>query len=158
MTIQDQYTSTVRQAQETWSGVADSISENIQKAVAQSRAPFATIDPTDAIDQVFDFWKKTLDVQRDFAKQVVGVSVAVTDRVREKTESVSHAVREQAVRAQRVAREQAESSQQAADERAAEKYEAMTKAELQDELASRDLPKTGNVDELRERLIEDDQK
>ena len=32
----------------------------------------------------------------------------------------------------------------------------MTKVELSDELAKRDLAKTGNVDDLRERLIDND--
>lgn len=35
-------------------------------------------------------------------------------------------------------------------------YGEMTKAELQDELERRDLPKTGNKDELIDRLKEDD--
>jgi SAP domain len=38
----------------------------------------------------------------------------------------------------------------------AEGYAAMTKAELEDELESRDLPKTGNKDELIARLEEND--
>jgi hypothetical protein len=32
----------------------------------------------------------------------------------------------------------------------------MTKVELSEELGARDLPKSGNVDELRDRLIEAD--
>jgi hypothetical protein len=37
-----------------------------------------------------------------------------------------------------------------------EGYDAMTKAELEDELESRGLPKTGNKDELVARLNEND--
>jgi hypothetical protein len=37
-----------------------------------------------------------------------------------------------------------------------EGYEAWTKEDLQDELAKRDLPKTGNKPELIERLEQDD--
>jgi len=62
------------------------------------------------------------------------------------------------VSSKRAAREQAAAQQRAEHEQAAERYQDMTKAELQEELASRDLPKTGNVDELRQRLIADDQK
>jgi hypothetical protein len=40
----------------------------------------------------------------------------------------------------------------------AECYEGLTKAELRDQLAERDLPKTGNVAELAERLVEADSK
>jgi hypothetical protein len=43
-------------------------------------------------------------------------------------------------------------------DQARERYEGQTKAELSDQLAERDLPKTGTVDELTERLIEADSK
>ena len=36
------------------------------------------------------------------------------------------------------------------------RYEGLTKAQLSDQLAGRNLPKTGTVEELTERLIEDD--
>ena len=45
-----------------------------------------------------------------------------------------------------------------AHKRARERYEGLTKAELSDQLAKRELPKTGNVDELIERLVEADSK
>ena len=37
--------------------------------------------------------------------------------------------------------------------RRASAYEGLTKAELSDKLAERDLPKTGTVDELIDRLV-----
>ncbi|MBA2560293.1 MAG: SAP domain-containing protein [Propionibacteriales bacterium] len=157
MSIQDQYTSQVRQATETWAGVAESASDNLQRAFGQSTSAFDIIDPNAAIDQVFDFWEKTLEVQRGIAKQLIGATVEVGERVRAQAESVGQAVRDQGESAKRTVQERAEAAQEAAREQAAEKYEELTKAELQDELASRDLPKTGNVDELRERLIADDQ-
>ncbi len=46
----------------------------------------------------------------------------------------------------------------AARDQARERYEGWTKAELSDQLAGRNLPKTGTVDELTERLIEADSK
>jgi hypothetical protein len=39
---------------------------------------------------------------------------------------------------------------------ARERYEGLTKAELSDQLAERGLPKTGNVDELVDRLVSAD--
>ena len=45
-----------------------------------------------------------------------------------------------------------------ARDQARQRYEGLTKAELSDQLAERNLPKTGNVDELTERLIEADSK
>ena len=86
------------------------------------------------------------------------------------------AEREQAVKAERAAREQAAKAEQAEQElahqarqaereharqahaRARQRYEGLTKAELSDLLAKRDLPKTGNIDELIERLVEADSK
>jgi len=86
------------------------------------------------------------------------------------------AEREQAVKAGQAAREQATKADQAektlarqtrqaerehgrrAHERARARYEGLPKAELSDLLAKRDLPKTGNIDELIERLVEADSK
>ena len=83
---------------------------------------------------------------------------------------------EQAGKAEQAAREQAELAEQAekelvrearkaereqakhAHDKARERYEGLTKAELSDLLDKRDLPKTGNVDELLERLVEADSK
>ena len=56
--------------------------------------------------------------------------------------------------ARRVEREQAKR----AHDKARERYEGLTKAELSDQLDKRDLPKTGTVDELVERLVEADSK
>ena len=94
--------------------------------------------------------------------------------VREKTESAGDLMREKALVAGNVVREQAERAEQAEKElarqarqaereqarraykRARERYEGRPKAELSDQLAKRGLPKTGNVDELIERLVEAD--
>jgi len=185
MSVSEQYANTVRQAQETMASMMESFASNTQKAFGQPVGPFGVVDPTAGIDQVFDFLGKTLEVQRDFAKKLAGVTATVGETVREQattvgeavrehTESVGELAREQATSAgelaqeqtdsvQRAAQEQADSVKRAAQERAAQeqaakKYEQLTKVELADELDRRDLPKTGNVDELRGRLIEDDRK
>ena len=54
--------------------------------------------------------------------------------------------------ARRLEREQARQAHQQARER----YEGLTKAELSEQLAQRDLPKSGTVNELIERLVEAD--
>jgi hypothetical protein len=94
--------------------------------------------------------------------------------VREQAEKAEQAALEQAEKAERATRQQAEQAEQAekelarrarqaqreqarrAHKRARERYEGRTKAELSDQLAKRELPKTGNVDELIERLVEAD--
>jgi hypothetical protein len=107
------------------------------------------------------------------------------DAVRERAESAGDAVREKADRAEqaahgqaeRAAHEQARQAEKAeraekelarearkaereqarqAHAKARQRYEGLTKAELSDLLAERELPKSGNVDELIERLAEAD--
>ena len=89
--------------------------------------------------------------------------------VREQVESVGNVVREQAEivreQAEQAEKEQARKARQAerrqvrqAHDKARERYEGLTKAELSDQLAKRQLPKSGNVDELIERLVEADSK
>ena len=60
--------------------------------------------------------------------------------------------KELARQARQAEREQARQ----AHERARQPYEGLSKAQLSDLLAKRDLPKTGNIDELIERLVEAD--
>jgi FKBP-type peptidyl-prolyl cis-trans isomerase len=104
---------------------------------------------------------------------------AVLERVKKAEQAekgLAQAAREQAEKAEQAAREQAQKAEQAeqglahqarqaereqarrAHKRARERYEGLTKAELSDQLAKRELPKTGNVDALIERLVEADSK
>jgi len=109
------------------------------------------------------------------------------EAMRERAESFDQAAAEQAQRAERAekemarkveraAAEQAQKAEQAEQERAQEarrlereharqaherarkRYEGLTKAELSDLLAKRGLPKSGNVNELVDRLAEADEK
>jgi len=84
---------------------------------------------------------------------------------REQAEKAERAAREQAAKADQAEQELARQARQAEREharqahaRARARYEGLTKAELSDLLAQRDLPKTGNIDELIERLVEADSK
>ena len=147
MTVQDHYTSLVRQAQESWVGIADSLFAKAPKTFEQSVTPLGFGVADAAIDQVFDFWEQTLEMQRDAVKRLAGDIGSVGETVREQTESASQAFREHA-----------DTAPQAGREQAGEGYEELTKVELQAELDRRDLPRTGSVAELRTRLVEDDHK
>lgn len=100
------------------------------------------------------------EVIRDQAQaqaQVVGEVVrqqaqTVGEVVRDQAQFVSDTAQEQARQAEQTEREQARQSRQAARER----YEGLTKAELIEKLGERDLPKTGNVEDLIERLVDAD--
>ena len=122
-----------------------------------------------------------------WARAVGGLSGVVREKaesagdlVREKAEAADIVMREQALKAQQIALEQAEQAAEQAKQaenglarqarqsqreqarrahkKARERYEGLTKAELSDQLAKRELPKTGNVDVLIERLVEADSK
>jgi hypothetical protein len=70
----------------------------------------------------------------------------------EAREAAEEAQRQQAREAARVERQQAKE----AHDQARERYQGLTKNELSDEAGKRGLPKTGTVDELIERLVEND--
>ena len=71
---------------------------------------------------------------------------------REQAEEAEEAEKAKAREAKRVEREEARKAQQ----QAREAYEGLTKAELSDQLAERGLPKTGNLEDLIERLVSAD--
>jgi hypothetical protein len=145
------------------------------------------VDLVPAVERYFDLVQRTVDINRYLAvrcAEALGTLSGVVrektesagDLVREKAEAAGNVVREQAEKTERAALEQAEKAEQAekelarqarqaereqarrAHKRARERYEGRTKAELSDQLAKRELPKTGNVDELIERLVEADSK
>jgi len=142
------------------------------------------IDLIPAVERYFDLVQQTVDINRrltiKLAEAAGTLSEMVRDRaesagnlVREKAESAGEIVRDKAESAERTAREQAEQAEKErarearfaerrqarqAHDKARERYEGFTKAELSDQLAKRQLPKSGNVDELIERLVEADSK
>jgi len=127
-------------------------------------------------DLTVEFVQRTLDINRDLSIKWAEAAGMLSGAVREQAESARDLVREQAGKAEQAVREQAHKAEQAeqelarearkaereqarhAHENARERYEGLTKAELSDLLDQRDLPKTGNVDELVERLVEADSK
>jgi phage-related tail protein len=95
--------------------------------------------------------------------QTQHVSEAVSQTAKQTVEYAAEAEQEAADKVAEAEREQARAIRTAERQRARaarkaarEKYEGLTKAELVEHLSSRDLPKTGNVDELVERLVDAD--
>ena len=131
------------------------------------------IDLIPAVERYFDLVQRMVDINRSLtvkwlqaAGTLTGVArdqaESAADVVREMPASAGHAVHEQAAkagqeRARQARKAERERARQAHDQ-ARERYEGLTKAELSDQLAERDLPKTGTVDELTQRLIEADSK
>jgi hypothetical protein len=129
------------------------------------------VDLVPAVERYFGLVQRTVEINRRLAVRWAEAAGTLSGVVREKAESAGDVVREKAEAAGDLAREQAAKAEQAekklarqaereharqAHARARARYEGLTKAELSDLLAQRDLPKTGNIDELIERLVEAD--
>lgn len=155
------------------------------QAVTLTRLP--QVDLSTAVDQYFELVQHTVDANRDFVGKWVDLVTSLSTVAREQAETVGHVLREQTDRVadfsteqakyvETVGHEQAQAAEHAdkaearqarqaerqqqkeAHDKARESYADLTKAALQELLAERNLPKTGNVDELIERLVEDDTK
>jgi uncharacterized membrane protein YqiK len=138
-----------------------------------------------AVERYFSLVQRTVDINRQLAVRWAEAAGTLSGVVREKAGSAGDLMRDKAGAAGNVAREQAEKAEQAASEQAAKaeraenelarqarqaereharqahkrahaRYEGLRKAELSDLLAQRKLPKTGNIDDLIERLVEAD--
>ena len=144
-----------------------------------------TVDLTQPVARYFEYVQKSVDFNRDLAIRWAEIVTSLSGTVREQADKVTGIVKDQtnavadltvkqAQKAEDVANEQAaaveeakkeEEKQARAAERAAarqakkearEPYEGLTKAELSDLLAERELPKSGTVEELIERLVSAD--
>ena len=129
------------------------------------------IDLVPAVERYFDLVQRTVDLNRKVAVRWAEAANALPGVVRKQAHSAGEAARDKAATAEQAAHQNAErvshelAREAAKVEReqarkahaiARERYEGMTKAELSDQLAKRGLPKSGNVDELVERLVEAD--
>jgi hypothetical protein len=129
------------------------------------------IDLVPAVERYFDFVQRTVDLNRDLAVKWAEAASALPGVVREQAESAAEAVRHKAATAEQAAHEHTERAThelarearkiereqgRKAQAMARQRYEGLTKPELSDLLAQRGLPKSGNVDQLIERLVEAD--
>jgi acetyl-CoA carboxylase carboxyltransferase component len=86
----DQYTALVQQGQEAVRAAIESWTRTVKDAAAQFPAVTQAYDADKVIDQVFDFAEKLLQVQREFAKNVLKSSVSAAEAV---TEAAPEAVK-----------------------------------------------------------------
>ena len=180
MTSTESFTAAAEQARtatersvEVWKRGARTITDQ-----ADLVAKMPTIDLTEPVTRYFEYVQRTVDLNREFAVRWAELMTSFTCVVREQAEAVIHIVKDrteqvadlaskEAEKGEQTARELADKAEQAEREmvrkaRAAEReqahqkarkpYEGLSKAELSDLLAERDLPKTGTVEELIERL------
>jgi hypothetical protein len=141
------------------------------RALTDSLPALPQIDLVPAVERYFDLVQRTVDLNRNLAVKWAQAASAFPGAVRERAESAGDAVRDKAATAEQAAHEHAERAthelarearkmerEQArkAQAIARKRYEGLTKAELSDLLGQRDLPKSGNIDQLIERLVEAD--
>ena len=116
-------------------------------------------------EKVSSIVKDQTDAVADCRRQAEKASIVRAGRQAEVSQASRprRPTQEQADQAEQAEKEQARQARSAeraaakeAQAKAREPYEGLTKAELSDQLAERGLPKSGNVEELIERLVSAD--
>jgi hypothetical protein len=172
-------------AMDSWKNGLDSVTNQFRAFPSVGNLPH--VDATEAVERQFAFIQQIVELNHQYARQLAEVANTLTGATRQQIESVSGAVRDQVQsvaetargnvdkleQTQREAREQAEEAERQqerdavkaerqerkqAEDRARERYQSLNKTELADEAGKRNLPKTGTVDELVDRLVADDTK
>jgi hypothetical protein len=154
----ERYRAAASQSAGTVEKIADFWTQGSQKLNDYLPASLPQVDLVPVVERYFELVQRTVDMSRDLTLRWAEAAGTLSGVVREQAESVTdkaeQAGKDLAREARKVEREQA----RRAHDKARERYEGLTKAELSDLLDKRDLPKTGTVDELVERLVEADSK
>lgn len=82
-TPQEQYLDAMSAAADSWAKAA----QQFFNTTPQASFPVASVDPSEVIDQVFDFAEQFLAAQRQFAKSLATASGTVADTMRSQAES-----------------------------------------------------------------------
>ena len=79
-----QFTDLVQQSQEAVMAAVDTWTKTVREALSGLPSAPGPLDANQVVDQVFDFTEKVLEVQRDFAKQLISSSAAAAESVASK--------------------------------------------------------------------------
>jgi hypothetical protein len=154
----ERYSAAASKSAGTVEKIADFWTQGSKQLTDRMLPGLPQVDLVPMVERYFEFVQRTVDISRDVTLKWAQAAGTLSGTVREQAESVGkkaeQAGQDVAREARRVEREQAKR----AHDQARERYEGQTKAELSDQLDKRHLPKTGNVDELVERLVEADSK
>lgn len=137
--VNHDYARNLAEVANTLSGVTRQQIESVTSIVREHAQGLA-----DATRTGVDGLERTVTEQADQAE-------AAEREARREAEAAEREARREAAKAERQQRKQAE-------DEARERYADLTKSELSEEAGKRKLPKTGTVDELVARLVEDDTK
>ena len=161
----ERYRAAASQSASTVEKIADFWTQGSKKLTDYVPAGLPQVDLVPIVERYFEFVQRMVDINRELTIKWAESAGMLSGVVREQAESVSGLVREQAELAGQAEKDLVREARKAereqarhAHDTARERYEGLTKAELSDLLDKRDLPKTGNVDELIERLVEADSK
>jgi len=167
------YRAAASQSASTAEKIADFWTQGSQRLSDYMLPGLPQVDLVPVVERYFEFVQRTVDISRDLSIKWAEAAGTLSGAVREQAESVGGLVRGQAESARDFVHEQAGQAEKElarearqaereqarhARDKARERYEGLTRAELSDRLDQRNLPKTGNVDELVERLVEADSK
>jgi hypothetical protein len=148
------YSAAASQSASTAEKIADFWTQGSQRLSDYMLPGLPQVDLVPVVERYFEFVQRTVDISRDLTIKWAEAAGTLSGAVREQAGQAEQAERELAREARQAEREQARHAR----DKARERYEGLTKAELSDRLDQRNLPKTGNVDELVERLVEADSK
>jgi len=137
--LNHRYARSLAEAVDTLTGVTGQQFQSLSSALLNQ-----VQNTADAAQSGADTLEQTVREQADHAEQAG----------REAREAAEEAERQQARDAAKAQRQQRKEVQ----DKARARYENLSKTELSDEAAKRDLPKSGTVDELIERLVAADTK
>jgi len=167
------YRAAASQSASTAEKIADFWTQGSQRLSDYMLPGLPQVDLVPVVERYFEFVQRTVDISRDLTIKWAEAAGTLPGAVREQAEPVGGLVRGQAESARDFMHEQAGQAEKElarearqaereqarhARDKARERYEGLTRAELSDRLDQRNLPKTGNVDELVERLVEADSK
>jgi hypothetical protein len=154
----ERYRAAASQSAGTVEKIADFWTQGSQKLNDYLPSALPQVNLVPVVERYFELVQRTVDISRDLTLKWAQAAGTLSGAAREQAESVAdkagQAGQDLAREARKVEREQA----RRAHDQARERYQGQTKAELSDQLEKRDLPKTGTVDELVERLVEADSK
>jgi hypothetical protein len=161
----ERYSAAASQSASTVEKIADFWTQGSRRLSDHMLPGLPQVDLVPVVERYFEFVQRTVDINRNLTLSWAEAAGTLSGAVREQAESMGGLVREQAGSARDFVHEQAGKAEQAAREQAEQVKQAeqelareARKAELSDLLDKRNLPKTGNVDELVERLVEADSK
>jgi len=152
----------IERSAELWKQGATRLTEQVEVV---SKLPMP--DFAEAMNRYFEYLQQGIEINRDFAKRWTGAMTTFSDVLQAQTTSVGDPIRGhreaitewitgEADTVQKSAKAQVDAISAAKRDQAEARYDGLSKAELSELLAQRDLPRNGTNDELVARLVEAD--